>query len=146
MPGGRPRDPAYWAKYRASHPEYRERQRVLRRARRARMTPQERRRERGQSKPVLPPAELPALHVGHDLFDHAKRIAKIHHGYKYLTHPFYDDLVCEIVLALVEGRSPLEARSAFLEREYRWRKYAVQVHDGYEPYEGSLINQGPRNP
>lgn len=110
------------------------------------MTPQERRRERGHSKPVLPPAELPALHVGHDLFDHAKRIARIQHGFRYLTHPFYDDLVSEIVLALVEGRSPMEARRCFLAAEYAWRHHALQAWEGLEPVDGRLVRQGDQDP
>ena len=127
MPGGKPKDPNYWSKYRAAHPAYRERQRVLKNQRRAAMTAEERRRDRG-TRPTraLPP--IPALHTGHPLFDEARRYAgKIHSGFHYLTHPYYDDLVSEITLALVEGRKPESARRLFLNHEYNWRTHVVQV-------------------
>jgi hypothetical protein len=104
------------------------------------MTPEQRRRDRGQRAVPLS-APLPAIHVGHDLFDHAKRMARLRVGFRYLTHPFYDDLVSEIVLALLEGRSGLGARYDFLRAEYEWRSNALQLRPGYEPVNGRLVAQ-----
>jgi hypothetical protein len=133
-------DAAYYRRWRAEHPAYRARQNELRNLRRRLHGREDRSRERRPPPPPLAPI-LP-LHTGHDIFSHAKRLARISPGYRYLIHPFYDDLVSEIVLALVEGRSPMEARSKFLRSEYGWRNHALQVKDGFEPHAGRLIPQG----
>ena len=119
-------DAAYYRAWRASHPEYRERERHRKRERRHRMTPMERRQDRGRKKPIIHDP-LPALHLGSDIFDHAKRLARFSHGYEVWEHPFYDDLIGEIVLALVEGRSPTQARRDFLGREYDWQRNTISL-------------------
>jgi hypothetical protein len=104
------------------------------------MTPAQRRVERGSRRPVPPSEPIPALHTGHALFDQARRLqGSTRSGFKSLVHPYYDDLIGEIVLALVEGRSGIEARRAFLEAEYAWRRNAIQMHDGVEPVNGRLV-------
>jgi len=133
---------AYFRVWRLAHPVYRARQTKLKRERRSRMTTAERQQERGAYRPIVPVEPIPPLHCGSDLFVHAKSVARVNHGFKYLTHPFYDDLVSEIVLAFVEGRSPTAARGAFLAAEYEWRNKTLQVRDGLEPFNGRLIAQG----
>ena len=118
---GKPKDPDYWRKWRAAHPDYRKREGERRRRRRACMTPEERRKERGRSvRRAREPVEIPPLHQGHDLFDQAKRIAGMTSGFKYLTHPFYDDLISELGVGLLEGADPTEVRRSFLRRERDW--------------------------
>jgi hypothetical protein len=114
---------AYYREWRKNHPEYRARERERRRQRRARMTPEERRKHRGvhrstprQSGSVV----VPPLHQGHELFDQARQMAALTNGFKYYKHPFYDDLISEIVLALIEHRDPQEARRRFLRTERTW--------------------------
>lgn len=56
---GKPKDPEYWKKWRAAHPEYRERERLRLRARER--TPEQRREERQRARPVV--------------VDHSKKVA-----------------------------------------------------------------------
>jgi hypothetical protein len=88
------------------------------------MTPEERRKDRGgqthHARLSDSVAVIPPLHQGHELFDQAKAIARMTSGFKYLTHPFYDDLLSELVVALLEGADPVEVRRSFLARERAW--------------------------
>lgn len=47
---GKPKDPDYWKKWRAEHPEYREQERVRSRARKRKRTPEQRRAERERAR------------------------------------------------------------------------------------------------
>lgn len=127
MPGGKPKDPDYWKKWRAAHPAYRARERARKRALIKGMTLEERRRDRGPERRVAsPPVVIPPLHTGHPLFDEAIRATRFRPGFKYLTHPYYDDLVSAIVLGLLEGRSAEAVRHEFLSKEMAWASHIVQ--------------------
>ena len=88
------------------------------------MTPEERRRDRGRRKARPGYPGIPPLHRGHELFDRARRMARVTNGFKCLTHPFYDDLISEIVLGLLEGR-PEAAQKAFLAKERNWLHHTI---------------------
>jgi len=79
---------------------------------------------------------IPPLHQGHDLFDQAKRLACLTSGFEYLTHPFYDDLVSELVLGLLEGADPVEVRRSFLRRERDWLFKTISLKPG-------VVKEGP---
>ena len=119
---------AYYREWRKNHPEYRAREGERRRARRARMTPEERRKDRGTRPSRLcgPVVSVPSLHQGHELFDRAREMARITNGFKYLTHPYYDDLISELVLGQLEG-DPEAAQKAFLSRERAWLHKTISL-------------------
>ena len=53
---------------------------------------------------------VPGLHLGHDLFEQARRIVGPRRtGLTTLYDPLYDDLLSEATLALLEGRDPADA-------------------------------------
>jgi hypothetical protein len=107
---GRPKDPLYWQKWRAAHPEYRVREAARRTRRRASMTPEQRRIDRGKPKPVVRVEPLPLL------------MPHLQHG---TSMSFWEDelrldLAQEAHLATLEGRCPIEAVRAYLARERNW--------------------------
>lgn len=119
-------DAAYYRAWRAAHPAYRARQSRLRADRRRRDGREDRtleyarRRERMQRDRQLRHADtpVPALHVGHDLFEVAREIVGPRRtAFVVLHDPLYDDLVSEATLALIEGRDPHEAVRAYGARE-----------------------------
>lgn len=103
---GKPKDPHYWRKWRAAHPEYqaRERQR-LRSQTRNHHTAGERRKSRAIDREPLPPL-FPELHHGAALswWDEELRL----------------DLKQEAELALLEGRDPVLAVRQYASREVAW--------------------------
>jgi hypothetical protein len=53
---------------------------------------------------------MPAMHLGHDLFEMARRIVGPRRtSLVTLYDPLYDDLLSEATLALIEGRDPEDA-------------------------------------
>jgi hypothetical protein len=102
-------DAAYYRSWRAAHPEYRERQNRLRAERRKRNGRGDRSQEyaRRPSRAIGP---IPAMHLGHDLFEMARRIVGPRRtSLVALYDPLYDDLLSEATLALIEGRDPEDA-------------------------------------
>jgi hypothetical protein len=97
-------DAAYCRAWRAAHPEYRARQNRLRNERRRRLGRGDRSAEYAARRSrAIPP--VPAMHVGHDLFEQARRIVGPRRGsLTTLYDPLYDDLLSEATLALLEGR------------------------------------------
>lgn len=130
---GKPTDPHYWSKWRAAHPGYRDREHARLKARRQRMTPQERAADRGRPRPALRYEPVPSLHVGHDLFDEAKRhaaAAGIHPDRRdHVYDPYYEDTVSEVVVALLEGRDPASAIASHRSRHHAWRAHHVTGSD-----------------
>ena len=110
-------DAAYYRAWRAAHPEYRIRQNRLRAERRRRNGREDRSAEYArQRKPAIPP--VPSLHVGHDLFEQARRIVGPRPtSFVVLHDPLYDDLLSVATLALIEGRDPKEAVRVYGARE-----------------------------
>jgi hypothetical protein len=102
-------DAAYYRAWRAAHPEYRDRQNRLRAQRRQRNGRGDRSREYAQRRSrALPP--MPAMHLGHDLFEKARHIVGPRRtSLVTLYDPLYDDLLSEATLALIEGRDPEDA-------------------------------------
>lgn len=102
-------DAAYYRSWRAAHPEYRERQNCLRAERRRRVGRGDRTQEYARRRSrALPP--MPAMHLGHDLFEMARRIVGPRRtSLVTLYDPLYDDLLSEATLALIEGRDPEDA-------------------------------------
>ncbi len=106
-------DASYYRAWRAAHPDYRARQNRLRHERRRRQGRGDRSAEyiRRRSR-AFPP--VPAMHLGHDLFEEARRIV----GPRRTTlialyDPLYDDLLSVATLALIEGRDAEEAVRRF---------------------------------
>ena len=110
-------DAAYYRAWRAAHPEYRARQNRLR---------NERRRLKGRGdraaeyvrRPSRAIPEVPGMHVGHELFEKARRIVGPRRGTLVtLQDPLYDDLLSEATLAILEGADPAEAVRRYAARE-----------------------------
>jgi hypothetical protein len=103
------RDPAYYRAWRAAHPEYRARQTRLRNERRIRNGRGDRSAEYAARRSRAIP-ELPVLHIGHELFEQARRaVGPRTSTLVSLADPLYDDLVAEATLALLEGTDPAAA-------------------------------------
>jgi len=132
---GKPLDPDYWKKYRASHPVYKQRQNKLHQNRRLLMSAEERRRDRGTTKIIVVEQQpIPSLHIGHDLFDHAKAIAAglVSNDRRTVVYdPLYEDILSEIVVALLEGKSPLTAALNYKYKERAWSKNVLTGGDIY---------------
>ncbi len=102
-------DASYHRVWRAAHPEYRARQNRLRNERRRRTGRGDRRTEHTRRlSRAIPP--VPGLHLGHDLFEQARRIVGPRRtSLVTLYDPLYDDLLSEATLALIEGRDAEDA-------------------------------------
>jgi hypothetical protein len=113
-------DAAYFRAWRAAHPEYRARQNRLRNERRRRLGRGDRSAEY-RRRPSRSIPGVPALHLGHHLFEEARRIVGHRHSTLASLHdPLHDDLLSEATLALLEGRDPVEAvrRYGAMERSF----------------------------
>ena len=119
-------DAAYYRAWRAAHPDYRARQSRLRAERRRRLGREDRSREyarcreqRRRSSPARQDAaSIQPLHLGHELFDHAREVVGPRRTSLVTLHdPLHDDLLSEATLALLEGRDPHEAVRAYGTRE-----------------------------
>src|SRR5687768_9713499 len=110
-------DAAYHRAWRAAHPEYRARQNRLRNERRARNGRGDRSAEYARrASRAAPP--MPALHVGHELFELARDVVGPRVTTLVQLHdPLYEDLVSEATLAIIEGRDPKNAVRTYGARE-----------------------------
>ena len=122
-------DAAYYRAWRAAHPEYRARQNRLR---------SERRRLKGRGdrtaeyarRPSRAIAEVPGMHVGHDLFELARRIVGPRRGtLVQLYDPLYDDLLSEATLALLEGVDPEHAVQRYAAKERAFGRVTCPLLD-----------------
>jgi hypothetical protein len=125
---GKPRDPEYWRKWRAAHPEYqaRERARSRRRPRRyddrrAEYRKQTERRRRLRLREI---AENGWVIDHHPLLEQAKAIASSltspdRRSVAY--EPRWEEAVSVAALALVEGADPEHAVKEHLHWESQWR-------------------------
>lgn len=123
------RDAAYFRAWRAAHPEYRERQNRLRNERRRRQGRGDRAGEyaRRPSRAIPP---IPSLHLGHDLFEAARRIVGPKRSSLITLHdPLHEDMLSEATLALIEGRDPGEAVRAYGARERAFGRVTCQLVD-----------------
>ena len=110
-------DAAYHRAWRAAHPEYRARQNQLRNERRRCKGRGDRSAEYAHRRSRAIPS-IPGLHLGHDLFQLARRIVGPRRtSLTTLYDPLYDDLVSEATLALLEGRDPHRAVRSYGARE-----------------------------
>jgi hypothetical protein len=125
------RAPDYFRDWRAAHAD-RERERRLRwrRANPERLLAQQRRRRARKQAGVVP---LPPSHANHPLFDAAWKV--LHRiGVRRDTHlvairdPRWEDACSEVVVALLEGRDPVDAAREVLatERRHAVRSIALQ--------------------
>ena len=113
-------DAAYFRAWRAAHPGYRDRQNKLRNERRRRQGRGDRRAEH-RRRPSRAVPGVPGLHLGHHLFEEARRIVGQRRSTLTALHdPLHDDVLSEATLALLEGRDPIEAirRYGATERTY----------------------------
>jgi hypothetical protein len=117
MPRSPKRDAAYYRAWRAAHPEYRARQNRLRNERRRANGRGDRSVELAARRSrAVPP--LPGLHLGHALFERARRIVGLRTTTLVnLADPLYDDLIAEATLALIEGADPVDAVRRYRARE-----------------------------
>jgi len=122
-------DAAYYRAWRAAHPEYRARQNRLRNERRRRRGRGDRTAEyAARASRATPP--VPGLHVGHDLFDLARRIVGPRRTTLVMLHdPLYDDLMSEATLALIEGRDPEDAVRRYRARERSFGRATCPLFD-----------------
>jgi hypothetical protein len=61
---------------------------------------------------------MPALHVGHPVFEQAREVVGPRKSsLVHLHDPLYDDLLSEATLAIIEGRDPEDAVRAYGTRE-----------------------------
>jgi len=128
---GKPKDPAYWRKYRAAHPSYRERERKRSAERRAqglrgdrseeyrRRAAREREQRTLEASLVVPPLS------GHPIIARAHE-AVLQVGLRpsrmavYLD-PLYEEAVMSAALAVISGDDPVEAARATIRAERSWR-------------------------
>lgn len=74
---------------------------------------------------------MPPLHVGHSLFELARRIVGPRRtSLVVLSDPLYDDLLSEATLALIEGRDAREAVRAYGARERRYGRVTCPILKG----------------
>lgn len=120
---------AYYRAWRAAHPEYRARQNRLRAERRRRQGRGDRSAEYARRRSrAIPP--IPPLHVGHELFDRARRIIGPRLSALTTLHdPLYDDLLSEATLAMIEGRDPQEAVRAFAAQERAYGRITLPLFE-----------------
>jgi hypothetical protein len=121
---------AYYRAWRAAHPAYRARQNRLRAERRRRHGRGDRSMEYARKrKPGIP--SMPPLHVGHSLFELARRIVGPRRTSLVVLHdPLYDDLLSEATLALIEGRDPQEAVRTYGARERSYGRLTCRIFEG----------------
>ena len=130
---GKPRDPAYFRKYRAAHPEYAARDRARNRVRKAKRSRGDRsaeyaKRNAQRSKPVHEP--LPQLYPE---LNSGKAIA-------FWEDELRMDLAQERALAELEGRDPDRAAAEYRGREINWFRHTVPISPlgrGQEELHGS---------
>jgi hypothetical protein len=122
-------DAAYYRAWRAAHPEYRARQNRLRTERRRHQGRGDRRAEYAR-RPSRAFPSMPGLHIGHDLFEQARRIVGPRKTSLVELHdPLYDDLLSEATLAILEGRDPVEAVRSYGARERSFGRVTCQLLD-----------------
>ena len=122
-------DAKYYRHWRATHPEYRARQNRLRNERRRRFGRGDRTREYARRASRAHPP-LPGLHLGHDLFEQARRIVGPRRGtLKTLYDPLHEDLLSEATLAILEGRDPAEAVNRYGSRERSFGRVTCPLFD-----------------
>jgi hypothetical protein len=124
---GKPKDPDYWKKWRAAHPEYKERERERARARRAngerRDRSQEYRNRRVKERAAQAVQEcLDREAQEHPLLMEAKEYVRRKgirpDGRTHVATDYYDECVAEVVLSLLLGQRP---QSGYV-RAWRARK------------------------
>jgi hypothetical protein len=70
------------------------------------------------------------MHIGHDLFELARRILGPRPGTLVtLEDPLYDDLLSEATLALVEGRDPQDAIRRYSATERAFARVTCPLFD-----------------
>lgn len=118
---------AYFRAWRVAHPEYRERQKAVRRAYRLTHDRGDRTAEYAKrASRAIPP--LSGKHVGHRMFDMARELLGPRtSSLTTLEDPLYDDLLSEAVLALVESRDPRAAVSAYRSQEMRFGRITTTL-------------------
>ena len=122
-------DAAYYRAWRAAHPEYRARQNRLRIERRRRLGRGDRRAEYAR-RPGRALPSMPGLHIGHDLFEQARRIVGPRKtSLTQLDDPLHDDLLSEATLAILEGRDPVEAVRRYGARERSFGRVTCRLFD-----------------
>lgn len=135
-------DAAYFRTWRAEHPEYRERQKAVRRARRLLVGRSDRSAEsRNRPSRAIQSLPLPQLHQGHPLFDKARELVGPERStLTTLVDPLYEDLLSVAVVALLQGLRPYMVRrrvERYRRRERRWGWSTTTLNDdiGRHEYE-----------
>jgi hypothetical protein len=131
--GGKPRDPGYWKRWRAAHPEYRERQRELKNRRRAENGREDRSREYAKERERRAAARVsePALpELFPDLVPHRRTTLL------FRDEDLRRDLRQVRELALLEGTNVLNAVRSFARREREWIRMTTHLidQDSYEDF------------
>lgn len=127
---GKPRDPLYWRKWRARHPEYRARERTRLKARRRAHPEEHRASEAARKARRRAEASIPPLHHGHQILEQARLLALAHvrpNGLVSMYDPLYDDVVGAVVVALLEGTDPHLAAHAAVATERSWRRVTAEL-------------------
>lgn len=130
---GRPKDPGYWRKWRAAHPEYRKRERARSKARPVkshgdRKAQYQRRRQRV----TQATGDNGWVETQHPLMDEAASVTQRHikpDRRTYYLDPLYEECLMEAALALVEGSDPDVAVVATLRRERLIRSKQAPLYD-----------------
>lgn len=121
---------SYWSDWRARHPEYRHREVARLRERRRLLGRESRVTEFAHAKAkrgTITWEPIPALFVGHPIFDAARAIVPMHRSpgttLQFEAEQWWEEEMSEAVLALLEGRDPAAAAKAVLhdERAWSWR-------------------------
>ena len=122
-------DAAYHRAWRAANPDYRARQNRLRNERRRRAGRGDRSAEYAKRRSRAIP-QVPGLHLGHDLFDLARRIVGPQKTTLVtLRDPLHEDLLSEATLALLEGRDPADAVDRYRKQERSYGRITCPLLD-----------------
>jgi hypothetical protein len=109
---GKPKDPNYWRKYRASHPRYQERERERSRKRRVNGNRGNRAteyRNRSEKRQRANGNNGPAANLTHPVIEQARGLVSLYakpDGRTLYDDTVYDDAVMETVVAILEGADP----------------------------------------
>jgi hypothetical protein len=115
------RPPEYWREYRRHWSRAHRAGENARKARNRAIPGWRAAHEHDHRPPAAAPEPIPSLHLGHPLFDQARRFVQAS-TMTILCDPLPDDLMSEAVLALLEGRDPKAAVARYRKCERSWQE------------------------
>lgn len=119
---GKPSDPGYWRRWRAAHPEYRQREAARSAQRRRRVPRGDRSEEYRRAAAKRPSRAAPPLPQLYPELQHGRALS-------FREDEIRMDVAQERALALLEGRDPDQAADAYWARETSWLNHTAPLGD-----------------